>query len=77
MLDSFIGTFDQQGLRSLKSEVTPTRSFIERTPGQFWAILDSSVVPSINQAIALRSSKSDSCEALQIILQQARDIGSI
>jgi len=62
MLDSFIGTFDQ------------TRTFIERRRlGRFWAVLDRSVVPSINLAIA----KGDSRSALQIVLQQARDIGSI
>lgn len=73
MLDSFIGTFDQHGLRTLKSEIGEQRSFIERIPGQFWAVLDRSFVPSINLAIA----KGDSRTALQIILQQARDIGSI
>lgn len=74
MLDSFIGTFDQQGLRTFKSETDQTRAFIERRRhGRFWAVLDRSVVPSINQAIA----KGDSRSALQIVLQQARDIGSI
>lgn len=74
MLDSFIGTIDQQGLRTFKSETNQPRSFIERRrQGRFWAVLDSSVVPSINQAIA----KGDSRTALQIVLQQARDIGSI
>lgn len=74
MLDSFIGTFDQQGLRTFKSETDQTRAYIERRRhGRFWAVLDRSVVPSINQAIA----KGDSRSALQIVLQQARDIGSI
>ena len=74
MLDSFIGTFDQQGLRTFKSETDQTRAYIERRRhGRFWAVLDRSVVPSINQAIA----KGDSRSALQIVLQKARDIGSI
>ena len=74
MLDSFIGTFDQQGLRSFRSETNQTRAFVERRRhGRFWAVLDRSVVPSINLAIA----KGDSRSALQIVLQQARDIGSI
>ena len=74
MLDSYIGTFDQQGLRTFRSETNQTRSFIERRRlGRFWAVLDRSVVPSINHAIA----KGDSRSALQIVLQQARDIGSI
>ena len=74
MLDSFIGTFDQRGLRTLKSETKQTRAFVERRRhGRFWAVLDRSVVPSINLAIA----KGDSRSALQIVLQQARDIGSI
>ena len=74
MLDSFIGTFDQQGLRTFRAETYQTRTYIERRPlGRFWAVLDRSVVPSINHAIA----KGDSRSALQIVLQQARDIGSI
>ena len=74
MLDSFIGTFDQRGLRTLKSETNQTRAFVERRRhGRFWAVLDRSVVQSINLAIA----KGDSRSALQIVLQQARDIGSI
>ena len=74
MLDSFIGTFDQRGLRTLKSETNQTRTFVERRRcGRFWAVLDRSVVPSINLAIA----KGDTRSALQIVLQQARDIGSI
>ena len=74
MLDSFIGTFDQRGLRTLKSDTKQARAFVERRRhGRFWAVLDRSVVPSINLAIA----KGDSRSALQIVLQQARDIGSI
>lgn len=74
MLDSFIGTFDQHGLRTLKAETNQTPAFIERRrQGRFWAVLDSSLVPSINLAIA----KGDSRTALQIVLQQAREIGSI
>ena len=66
MLDSFIGTFDQRGLRTLKSETKQTRAFVERRRhGRFWAVLDRSVVPSINLAIA----KGDSRSALQIVLQ--------
>lgn len=74
MLDSFIGTIDQRGLRSFKSETNQAATFVERRrQGRFWAVLDRSFVPSINQAIA----KGDSRTALQIVLQQARDIGSI
>ncbi|MDA8562869.1 hypothetical protein N9L06_00290 [Mariniblastus sp.] len=74
MLDSFIGTFDQHGLRTLKSETNQTHAFIERRrQGRFWAVLDISLVPTINEAIAT----GDSRTALQIVLQQARDIGSI
>ena len=74
MLDSFIGTIDQYGLRTLKSETDQTQAFIEqRREGRFWAVLDNSLVPAINQAIA----KGDSRTALQIVLQQAREIGSI
>ena len=73
MLDSYIGTFDHHGLRSLKSENDVRSAIFSRRPGQFWAVLDKSLVPSINQAIA----KGDSISALQIVFQQARDMGSI
>lgn len=73
MLDSYIGTFDHHGLRSLKSENDVPPAILARQPGQFWAVLDRSLVPSINQAIA----KGDSISAMQIVLQQAREIGSI
>ena len=74
MLDSFIGTFDQHGLRTLRSETNLTPAFVERRrQGRFWAVLDRSLVPTINRAIAA----GDSRTALQIVLQQARDIGTI
>ena len=74
MLDSFIGTFDQHGLRTLRSETNQSPAFVERRrQGRFWAVLDSSLVPTINRAIAA----GDSRTALQIVLQQARDIGTI
>lgn len=73
MLDSYIGTFDHHGLRSLKSESDVPHSILAHCKGQFWAVLDRSFVPSIHQAIA----KGDSIAALKIVLQQARDIGSI
>ncbi len=74
MLDSFIGTFDQHGLRTLRSETAQTPAFVERRrQGRFWAVLDRSLVPTINRAIAT----GDSRTALQIVLQQARDIGTI
>jgi len=52
MLDSFIGTFDQHGLRTLRSETNLTPAFAERRrQGRFWAVLDRSLVPSTNRAM--------------------------
>ncbi len=73
MLDSYIGTFDHHGLRSLQTEPDRSSPIFEARLGHFWAVLDRSLVPSINQAIA----KGDSRSALQIVLQQARDFGAI
>jgi len=43
MLDSFIGTFDQHGLRTLRSETNQSPAFVERRrQGRFWAVLDRS-----------------------------------
>ena len=73
MLDSYIGTFDHDGLRSLKTELDQANLIFEKRIGHFWAVLDRSHVPTINQAIA----KGDSRTALQFVLQQARDFGAI
>lgn len=75
MLQSFVGTFDSDGLRSLQPE-TEERVPSDCTSGGpvgFWAIIDTSELPAIEQAI-LSGSRA---KALGILVQQARSVGRL
>ena len=75
MLESFIGTFDSTGLRSLTTEETPSaarRSHHEQVV-EFWAVLDTSELPLIQKAFLLGQRGA----ALDLIAQQAKSLGRI
>ena len=75
MLQSFIGTFDIAGLRTLRSEddtCGETRlSSTEAVP--FWAILDTDELPSIQRALMLGYRGT----ALELLVQQAKSLGRL
>ena len=73
MLDSFIGTFDEHGLRSLEIEGCNRAYSPKGDNPKFWAVTDCSVLTNIKLAMA----SGDARSALKIIVQQARDIGRI
>jgi len=75
MLQSFIGTFDTAGLRSLKTEDSAPAPLAGcfPLPGQFWAVLDTDELPSIRRAMMLGQRGT----ALDLLLQQAKCFGSI
>jgi hypothetical protein len=75
MLQSFIGTFDAAGLRSLRNEddthgVTGL-SIAGSVP--FWAILDTEELPSIQRALMLGYRGT----ALELLVQQAKSLGRL
>lgn len=73
MLQSFIGTLDAAGIRTLRSE-DETTVVVRRVHGvPFWAVLDSSELPSIHAAL-IRGQRGT---ALELLLSQARDFGRL
>ena len=73
MLESFIGTFDEYGLRTFESEAEKLPSTFIEDRQKFWVVIDRSVLSTIKLAMA----SGDSRSALKIIVLQARDIGRI
>lgn len=78
MLQAFIGTFDAQGLRTLKSEddsvesnVGPTVHAVPAGSVAFWAILDSAELPTIQWAL-MAGNRS---RAWELLVQQAKCVG--
>ena len=74
MLQSFIGTLDAAGLRSLRTEddaLPAPLSDSEFVP--FWVILDSSELPSIERALVLGQRQT----ALQLLVAVAKSLGPV
>lgn len=75
MLQSFVGTVDANGLRTLRPEGETATGCRSKTssPIQIWAILDSSEIPSIQQAMMLGRRGT----ALQLLLEQSQSRGQV
>ncbi len=75
MLQSFVGTYDQSGLRSLRLEeansALPWTSPTGAAP--FWAVLDSSDVPEICRAVCHGRRR----RALRLLNERALTLGSL
>ena len=75
MLQSYIGTIDMSGLRSLRTEecgesVAPLG---DPTVVSFWAILDTDQLPEICRALVMGHRGA----ALSLVTQQAKSLGRI
>ena len=75
MLQSFIGTYDQAGLRSLRDEdeFTVASHLDVSGPVSFWAILDSDELPGIQHALTL----GHRVTALQLLITTAKSLGPL
>jgi len=75
MLQSFRGTIDNGGIRSLYVEPdVPVRSQIGApSVGEFWAVLDAKELPVIREAVRA----GDRRTALSLICERSAFIGSI
>lgn len=74
MLESFIGTYDWQGLSSLKCEASDSDAAKQPPrPQAFWAIIDKNELPDIHNAICMGNRNS----ALAIILERAQCLGCV
>lgn len=73
MLDSFIGTFDEYGLRTLETEGGKRHCSLIGDRPKFWAVIDRAELAPIKLAMAAGDTRS----ALKLIVQQARDFGRI
>lgn len=71
MLQSFVGTYDSTGLRRLAIEAAPQSIAVMNNAVQFWAILDTKILPEIHRAI-IRGERSD---ALELVSQHAISMG--
>ena len=71
MLKSFIGTFDATGLRSLKSEEDSLGGAAPHDSLRFWAVLDSTELPSIETALMLGHRRT----AFELLAQSAKSLG--
>ena len=76
MLQSFVGTIDVQGLRSLRPEPDHDmwmKSSNESVAGTIWAVLDSADLMTVQ--VALRTGQKR--RALQLLSESARSIGPV
>ena len=74
MLQAYIGTFDQFGLRSLRVEEEPgTCSTARDAATQFWATLDTDELPLIRDAF----NAGHRSAALRLILERAHCCGRV
>lgn len=75
MLQSFIGTCDSFGLRSLRIEdpLVSAERENDRAVVRFWAILDSAQIPSIQHAVMLGNRDA----ALELVASSARSFGRV
>ena len=73
MLQSFLGTFDRSGLRSLRieDESQPALVVVKRNTSSFWAVLDSQELPKIYRAVVVGRR----AEALRLLAEHAVSIG--
>ncbi len=73
MLQSFVGTYDRNGLRTLRyeSESSGLAPCQREQTVAFWAILDSAALPEIQQAIV----SGNRISALKEVVNQARSLG--
>lgn len=74
MLQSFRGTFDRDGILSLRPE-TEDSVIIHSSPNlaEFWAVLDQSDLPPISAAVRA----GDRRAALSLICERSAFIGSL
>ena len=74
MLQSFRGTVDVGGIRSLYLEVdVPARPQLGSSVAEFWAVLDAKELPVIREAVRV----GDRRTALSLICERSAFIGSI
>lgn len=74
MWQSYIGTWDDTGIRSLRREEGAATGVPRESGGvPFWAVLDSDHVLGIHAAL-IRGQRGT---ALQLLLQQAREFGRL
>lgn len=74
MLQSFRGTVDVGGIRSLHLETdVPVRSQRANTVAEFWVVLDAKEIPVIREAVRA----GDRRTALSLICERSAFIGSI
>lgn len=75
MLHSFIGTLDATGIRTFRSEDDSLMNGDRRRPVtqgiRFWAVLDSSELPEIHEALIHGQRR----RAFEILVRQARAFG--
>ena len=74
MLQSFRGTVDVGGIRSLHLETdVPVRSQLGQIVAEFWAVIDAKELPVIREAVRA----GDRRTALSLICERSAYIGSI
>lgn len=74
MLQSFRGTVDIGGIRSLHLETeVPVRPQLSKSVAEFWAVLDAKELPVIREAVRA----GDRRTALSLICERSVSIGSI
>ena len=73
MLRSFVGTFDELGLRSLVTEPDHVQYAEPNGPQSFWAVLDQAELDSIHKAFQM----GDRRTALEIVLSSAKSAGRL
>lgn len=75
MLQSFIGTIDTTGLRSLRNEeyVESVVTLEDPDVVRFWAILDTNQLPQIRRALLMGHRGA----ALNLVEQQAKSLGRL
>ena len=70
MLKSFLGTYDQHGLTSLKVEDAVVCPCPKRGQIPFWAVVDTSELPEVAKAI----DRGERSVAFEMLASRAKDI---
>ncbi len=74
MLQSFRGTIDRFGIRSLREETDePIRFLATGSLAEFWAVMDASELPTIRAAV----STGDRSAALSLLCERSVSMGMI
>lgn len=73
MLRSFVGTFDELGLRSLVTESDDAQYNEPDGPQSFWAVLDHAELHSIHRAFEMGERQT----ALEMVFNSARSVGRL